>query len=279
MKYAPFEFSSKDGLSLQGRAWVSEKIQPKGILYLLHDLGGHAARFAHVGERIADSGYHFLSFDMRGHGLSDGKRGHAPGYTYLMSDIEQLMHKSEEILNVSCIPKILYGHSFGGNLALNYVLRRHPDLAGVIVTSPMLSSMKKITKVKRALMQTIVKVFPTLKTHTHIRGEMLSRDLAFVKAYQDDVYIHQNISVRLLLDILNTGEYALTNAYQWDLPLLLMHGTADQITPASASKTFAESAGEMVDLVLWEGFYHELHNDLNHNIIINKIIAWMEKEI
>jgi alpha-beta hydrolase superfamily lysophospholipase len=118
-----------------------------------------------------------------------------------------------------------------------------------------------------------------MRFRNRIKAKDLSRDLAYVKAYQNDVYNHNKISARLALDIYRNGKYAMTNIDKLDLPVLLMHGTSDRVTPASVSKTIAEKAGNMVNIRLWENGYHELHNDIQKEIVIRKMIEWLKKEI
>jgi alpha-beta hydrolase superfamily lysophospholipase len=58
-----------------------------------------------------------------------------------------------------------------------------------------------------------------------------------------------------------------------------MHGTADQIASWEASRTFAEKAGDLVDLILWQGYYHELHHDLGSDQVIETMIYWMDEQL
>jgi len=279
MKYTPFSFISKDGLTLQCRAWISHHNHAKGIIHLLHDLGEHSAHFSHVAEFFCENDYHFVALDLRGHGLSDGRQGHSPGYTHLMNDIEYFIRNSNEKLKLANLPIILYGHGFGGNLVLNYILRRQPHIAGVIATSPMLTPPFKISKLKAEALKFLANIFPRHKFRNRMKSVNLSRDIAVVRAYSDDVYNHKYVTARLALEIFQSGKYAIANAHQWDLPMLLLHGTADRICPPSASQIFATKAGSIVDVVLLESFYHEIHNDLQNDFVIQKMIDWVGKEI
>ena len=264
---------------LQGRAWMSLQKKPKGIIHLLHGLGEHSARYATVGDAFADAGYHFFGFDLRGHGLSGGKRGHTPNFSHFMNDIENFIRVTEDNLGSPDLPKIIYGHGYGGNLAVNYVLRRQPITSATIISSPTFDFINKTTKIKRIVIIAIATLFPTFQFRYHYDVNAISRDRAIVKAYQDDVYNHNNYSAQLGLAIKKSGNYALNNAHKWDLPMLLMHGTADRISPPSTSQTFAKKAGDIVDLVLWDGYYHELHNDIGREKVINKMIHWLDREI
>ena len=279
MKYVPFSFTSKDELTLQGRAWLSQRINSGGTIYLIHDLGEHSARYAEVGESFSEEGFHFIGFDLRGHGLSEGEPGHSSKFTDLINDVERLICQSTKHFGFSRDRRILYGQGIGGNLALNYLLKRKPHISGAIITSPILNTPLTKTKFQRTWLHFITSIFPKMRFRNRIKAEDLSRDLAYEKAYQNDVYNHNKISARLALDIHRNGKYAMTNIDKLDLPVLLMHGTSDRVTPASVSKSIAEKAGNMVNIILWENGYHELHNDIPKELVIRKMIEWLQKEI
>jgi alpha-beta hydrolase superfamily lysophospholipase len=278
MQYIDFTFKSKDHLSLLGRAWMVPNGQPKGIVNLVHGLGEHSGRYALVGEALVNAGYQLVGFDMRGHGLSEGKRGHAPDLTHVMDDIEIFLNESRHRLGDD-IPTFLYGHSLGGNLVLEYGLRRQPYCQGFIVTSPALKTTTPTPKVKVALAKLMAKFMPAFTLSNGLEKDALSRDTAVVKAYRDDVYVHDKISASLGLVLLESGDELLEQADEWKNPLLLMHGTADRICSYKASQQFAKTAGENVELVLWEDFYHETHNDFGKEKVLSRMINWLDDQV
>jgi alpha-beta hydrolase superfamily lysophospholipase len=271
-----FTFSSKDHLSLFGRAWISTKTYPKGIVQLIHGLGEHSGRYDHVGNALAKAGYHLTGFDLRGHGLSAGRRGHAPDFANLLDDLEIFIDESTKHLGNS-LPRFLYGHGLGGNLVINYMMQNPSDLDGAIVTSPAFERTHPPSKLKVVVLRIMATIVPGFPIKNGLETNALSRNLAIVKAYQDDVYVHNALSARLGFDILNSGWEALQNAEKWETPLLLMHGTGDRITSHKSSQQFAAIAGDQVELVLWESFYHELHHDFGSEKAIEHIINWLDK--
>ncbi len=100
----------------------------------MHGLGEYSDRYKHVAEALTKKGYVLLGFDLRGHGKSEGQRGHTPSYGTLLDDITHLLVESSN--HFPNLPRFLYGHSFGGNLVLNYALLRETPLTGVIASAP-----------------------------------------------------------------------------------------------------------------------------------------------
>jgi alpha-beta hydrolase superfamily lysophospholipase len=74
------------------------------------------------------------------------------------------------------------------------------------------------------------------------------------------------------------GLWSLEHAAEFPLPLLLMHGSADRLTSADASGEFAEKAGDKVKLKIWDGFYHEIHNEPEQADVFKVIIDWLDSQ-
>ena len=277
MQDGTFNFKTNDGLTLLGRVWQTTGT-PKGIVNLVHGLGEHSGRYAHVAEALSKAGYNLIGFDLRGHGLSEGKKGHTPDIDHLMDDITLFLEKSRSLFGGD-FPNFLYGHSLGGLLVINYGLRRKPDLAGIIATDPALGLSFEPPKAKLMLGKLMADLMPTFTMNNALELEALSRDAAIVKAYQNDVLVHSRISAKLAMELIDGGAYALEHADEWDLPLLLMHGTADLIASSKASEKFASKADDKVTLQLWEGYYHEIHNDFGKEGVIAFMIDWLNGHI
>ena len=121
MQHIEFTQQTPDGVQFYFQGWQPET-PPKAVVCLVHGLGEHSGRYAHVAAALNDAGYALLGFDLRGHGKSGGPRGHTPSYDTLMDDIGRLL--AEAAQRYPGQPQFLYGHSLGGNLVLNYALRR-----------------------------------------------------------------------------------------------------------------------------------------------------------
>ena len=147
-------------------------------------------------------------------------------------------------------PIFLYGHSFGGNLVLNFALRRNPELQGVIATAPWLRVAFEPPAAKVALARALNRIAPGVTQEWGLETAALSHDAEIVEAYDVDPLVHGRISVRLFVTVVDAGEWALEHAASFPLPLLLMHGTADRVTSAEASREFAARAGKKVT---WRG--------------------------
>ncbi len=273
MKYTEFEFSLNEQGVLYAREWQTES-KPRGVICLVHGLGEHSGRYANVALKLTGAGYNLLTFDQRGHGKSLGRRGHTPSYATLMDDIDCFIRES--LKRFPNLPTFLYGHSLGGNLVLNYILRRQPNFAGVIVTSPWLKLTVELPVFIRPFLILLNKLWPTFSISNGLSLNSLSRDHNVVDAYKVDPLVHNRISIRLFVTMDQAGRWAMENAAQFNLPLLLMHGGGDRITSPEATQQFASSVQKDCTLKIWPGLFHELHNEPEKEEILDYITQWLE---
>ncbi len=110
-----------------------------------------------------------------------------------------------------------------------------------------------------------------------LETKALARDAAVVTAYENDPLVHSKISARLFVSIYESGLWALEHAAEVPLPLLLMHGTADRLAAAEASKEFAAKAGSKVTLKIWDGWFHEIHNEPDKAEVFKVMLDWLGK--
>ena len=273
MERLSLEWKTDDGLSLAVRNWKPET-EPKALICLVHGLGEHSGRYNHLGGYLKGAGYALLAFDLRGHGRSQGQRGYSPNFRALLQDISLSLEEGQKLYPGR--PLFLYGHSMGGTLVLNYVLRNRPSLAGVIVTSPLLRTAFAPPLWKVILGRIMYYLWPNLSLANELDCQGISRDPAIVHAYKNDPLVHDRLTPRLGIDLLRGGLWAFEHAAEFTLPLLLMHGDADSIVSAKASGEFAARAGNSCTLKIWPGLYHELHNEPEKDEVLSYLLGWLE---
>lgn len=269
-----FTLTTSGKLLLNGESF-SPTGETKAAIVLIHGMGEHFGRYKHVVEFFNSIGYAVIGMDLRGHGTSQGKRGHIDTYQQLMDDIDLLVKKAHELFNG--LPLIMYGHSLGGNIAANYVLRRQPALMGLIVTAPYFKLAFDPPAWKVAMSKIMAKILPKLTMPTELELAALSRDQSVVDAYQNDPLVHDRISAAFFTNVHAAAIYPIGHAEELKIKTLVMHGLADRITSFKGTTAFARNNPELVELKLWEGLYHEIHNEKEKQQVFDHIATWLGK--
>ena len=261
------------GQSLRGLVWQPQG-EVKGIVSTVHGLGEHIGRYDHVAEYLSSHGYAFLGVDLLGHGRSPGARGHVGKYEHIMEQIDTLLYRVSNMFSDAFL--FVYGHSMGGNIVLNYLARRQPELAGAVVTSPWLQLTRPVPRAAVALMQLMARVKPELARPNGLASALLSRDERVAVDYEADPLVHNLITVQTFVELTKAAEWVMANPDSIRTPLLLMHGSADNITDPTASRRLAQRIGQSCTFRLWEGSYHELHNELDKGLVLDTIRQWLD---
>jgi alpha-beta hydrolase superfamily lysophospholipase len=246
---------------------------PVAVILLVHGLGEHSGRYADWAARFNERGVTLRAFDLPGHGHSGGRRGVIPSPEKLYDTIDTVIRgiKAE----FPDVPLFLYGHSLGGGIVLNYLIRRKPFVTGAIVTSPWVLLSETTPKAKVLLANVAKRLMPGMIQATGLKTQFLSRDLEVVAAYRNDPLVHGLISVGLYGWITDAATETLARTSEIKVPLLLAHGRDDKITSPSGSMQVAETAPRAT-LKLWDEGYHELHNDLLKEEHFDFITSWID---
>ena len=269
-------WKTTDGLRLFTQSWLPSD-KPKALINLIHSLGEHSGRYSEWASQLASEGFIVRSFDQRGHGKSEGRRGYSRDYSLLLKDINAFDVEGRK--EFSSLPGFLYGHGLGGNLVLNYLLQYPQTMNGVIVSSPWLEMTTKSSAFLLMLVSFIGKILPVITFNTGLKSEYISRDLRAVHAYKTDPMVHNRIGTRLFSQACEAGQRAAISIYKMNVPLLVMHGTNDKIASFKTAQNFVRNAGSKTTFLEWEGGYHELHNDLDYHDVFRSLIKWLHRNI
>ncbi|MEO0526451.1 MAG: lysophospholipase [Bacteroidota bacterium] len=246
----------------------------RGVIVLVHGFGEHLGRYhKHIIPLLANSSLAVVAYDNIGHGKSGGKRGHCPNYNALLDILDRIIEKAKSSFPGK--PLFLYGHSMGGNLVLNYAIRRQTDVTGIIATSPYLKLAFNPPRWKMILGKVMMRIMPSMTLPSGLDPDGISRIPEEASAYAHDDLVHDKVSPMFSFPIMDAGEWAIANADRLDIDTLLLHGTGDPIIDHKATMAFHEKATKTT-LKLFEGGYHELHNDLVKEEMMAAIQNWLQ---
>ncbi|GAB6135065.1 alpha/beta hydrolase [Thermococcus prieurii] len=225
-----------------------------GWVILVHGLGEHSGRYGRLIRELNEAGFAVYTFDWPGHGKSPGKRGH--------TSIEEAMEIIDYIIAELGEKPFLFGHSLGGLTVIRYAETRPNRIRGVVASSPALAKSPETPGFTVSLAKFLGKVAPGVVLSNGIKPELLSRNKDAVRRYVEDPLVHDRISAKLGRSIFVNMELAHLKAERIEVPVLLLVGTGDVITPPEGSRRLFERL-KVSDKTLreFEGAYHEIFED------------------
>lgn len=258
-----------------GQYWQPKN--PKAVVVLVHGMGEHSSRYtSSVVPKLIENDFAIVAFDQFGHGKTNGKRGHCPSFEAVLESISKTINKAEELH--PNLPVFLYGHSMGGNCVINYALRKKPNLKGIIASSAFLKLAFQPPSWKLSLGKLMQKIAPSITMSNELNANDISRVKEEVDKYINDPLVHGKISPNFSLSFIDSGEWALQNASKLKTPMLLIHGTDDKIIDYKGSVEFAENSN-FSEAKIYEGGYHELHNDLCKDEVLQDVTDWLNNQV
>ncbi|TJY42803.1 alpha/beta hydrolase [Cohnella pontilimi] len=278
MKYREFQWHSPEGKPGFACEWLPDELSGiQAVVVIVHGMGEHTGRYLHVADHLTTHGYAVLAFDQHGHGRTDGKRGHIRTYDNLLEGVDFLLAEAERLFPEK--PRFLFGHSMGGNVTLNYLLRRRPQIAGAVVTGPWLKLAFDPPAVRVVMARAINRLYPAWTDNRPLQPNHLTSDLEMVRRIKEDPLGHGSITARFFLSVQHAGLWALKHASELSVPVLLMHGGDDKVTSIHASRRFAELAGDRCKFMEWPGLRHELHNEAERDKVFAVIREWFAERL
>ncbi len=276
MQHREGTFKGFANCNLYCQSWHPD-IPSQAIVVLVHGLGGHSGMLQNVVDYLVPQGYEVYAMDLRGHGRSMGQRGYINSWKEFREDLRAfLQHIRAQ--RARC-PFILWGHSLGGTIVLDYALRSPEYLKGVIVTAPALSKIN-IPLHKLLIGQLLSTFLPQFRLPAGLSKQLAKRDRVALAAYLQDPLRHELGSARLVTEFFSTVDWIHYHASELRVPLLLMHGTADQVTsPAGSSAFFHRVLFPDKAHHEYPGAYHDLYDDLECATVLTDVEVWLDQHL
>ncbi len=274
MKHREETLIGFDGRELFFQSWEPEGA-PRAVIAIVHGGFEHSGHYGFLVDSLVDKGFALAGLDLRGHGKSKGKRGHIMDWNEIREDMGSYLSKLQK--EFPGRPLFLFGHSVGGTIALDYALRRSPALAGVILSGAGIST-GNASRVLLAINKLISAIFPSFSVNANFDFSIVTRDPRVVKEYESDPLILSALSARFWAECLKTISWVRDHASDWELPLLVLHGSEDQNMPIEDIKEFfGDLTCEDKELIIYQGGFHQPHNDLQREQVFSDIEMGIDK--
>ncbi len=277
-------FLGASDLELYRQSW-----RPAGAararIIVVHGYAEHSGRYAWAGERLADAGYAVHAFDQRGHGQSVGARVLVDSFREHLDDLKAFVAEVETESDGS--PLFVFGHSMGGAIVTLYIAVRSNPFAGVILSGPAIAAPRGLRlagpilgvvgRLAGPILGVVGRIAPGLGL-VRLSASSVSRSLEIVEEYRSDPLVYRG---KMPAGTVAAYGRALARIHagmeRIELPLLLLHGTADELCSPRGSKLLHERAGSLdKTLKLYDGFAHELLNEPEKEQVLADILAWLD---
>jgi alpha-beta hydrolase superfamily lysophospholipase len=270
--------TTTDGLRLHVQHWPAPA-DHAGRVLIVHGLGEHVGRYAHVAAALNAAGWSVTGYDQRGHGRSEGGRGVLPRPQDLLIDLARAV---DGVRAARPGPLVLLGHSMGGLVAARFVaeaLAAQPavwsrEVDALVLSSPALDP--GLNYMQKRMLGWLGGFAPNLAVNNGLKPAWLSHDPAVVKAYVDDPLTHDQVSARLARFIVDGGLMVQQHAPRWQTPTLLLWAGADRCVAPAGSAAFARAAPPgVVTAQVYPELFHEIFNEPESAAVLARVTTFL----
>lgn len=260
------------GGSAYWQGWLPEG-DARAVVVIVHGLGEHSGRYDHVGRHLAGAGFAAYAADHRGHGRSGGRRANIGRMAAVVGDLAGFVRFAAERSPGAGV--FMLGHSLGGLIALQYATGEVPELAGLVLTGPLVQ-VDSGSPVLERMAGVLSALVPNLGVLA-VPPDGVSRDPAVVAAYRADPLVHHGkVPARTGAEILATALALPARLPRLRIPLLLLHGTSDRLAPVAGSQLVHDKVASLDrTLRLCDGLWHEVMNEPEQGEILDEIVRWI----
>ncbi len=276
MSHQTGSFTGSGDLELFYQRWLPGG-EVQANLVIVHGFGEHSGRYGYLVEKLLAEGCGLYAFDLRGHGQSPGPRGHISSWAQFREDLRRFLRMVEAM--EAPAPLFLMGHSLGGLIVLECALRGLLGLRGIIASAPALGR-PPVPAWLLSAGQVVSRIYPALSFGIPLDASRLSRDPEVVKGYKGDPLVHNKASARFGAEMQAARNWTMAHAREFPFPLLLLHGGADKLAHPEASRIFY---GRVLlrdkELRVYRNGYHELHNDIHREQVLEDLWDWIRQHL
>ena len=267
-------FAAADGTRLFRRSWLPAS--PRRALVAVHGFAEHSGRYDHVGAWFAARDFAVHSYDHRGHGRSDGARGHIDSFSQLVDDLEAFLDLVRR--EHPEMPLVLMGHSLGGLVVATLLVERKPDLLGAVTSAPPLKLGPGVSRMRLRVAFGMRRLAPRLRLGAGIDSNDLTRDTKVASAYDGDPLVFKRATASFAAEALETITRTGSAGMRVQVPLLMLHGEADRLCPPRGSRAFhGQLRGPGHRLRVYPKLRHEIFNEPEQEQVFEDVLGWVQE--
>lgn len=252
---------------------------PEAAIIVVHGMFEHSRRYEELAIYMAGHGFSVFMLDLRGHGASEGRRGHVKSFDVLLQDLDRFRREVQGLVPLD-LPLFLIGHSLGGLIGVRYLEEYEQSFDGAILTSPWLGTAVDIPRWQVLAAAVLNRLLPAFPFPFKLDPDDLTRDPERAADYREDPQIHSTITPRLFTEISSAIELALRRGDRIAVPVLFLLAGGDRIVDTDRSLAFTRSlpSDDITVEVLDESF-HEVLQEGERVAVMDDIRGWIESHL
>jgi alpha-beta hydrolase superfamily lysophospholipase len=266
------------GINIYYQQWLAE--DSNSVLMIVHGLGEHSERYKDLSEYLVARNISVYALDLRGHGHSEGIRGHVDNFDDYVSDLNQLIKIVKEEEGNKRI--FLLGHSLGATISLEYANQHPEDIYGLIVSglsfksvpfAGLFGKIPLVNKIPICLLDVSAKVFGKRAI-----AELCNNESALESYLKDDL-AHGCFTLKFLEETSRENEKLKREAKEIEVnSCLILMGSDDKVGSVEDAQWLDSSLSvKNKRLILYDGMKHNIFDEVDNERVFSDVYNWIMK--
>lgn len=261
------EFHTFDGLTLFYR-YKKPNIDTQNTLLLLHRGHEHSGRVTDIADKLSADQHWCFSFDLRGHGRSEGTRAWAPNFETWIRDLNSFAGHLHQQHNIKTSDILLIANSVGSVMAVSWILNYGPSLKGCILGAPAFKIKLYIPLALQSL-RLLSKVSDHQFVTSYVKSSLLTRDPQQALAYDNDPLITKKIGVNILVTLFDTTKNCFNRLADFETPVLIITAENDVIVQNKQHTVFYNGISSTIKKhITLKNFKHAIFHEQDPHLLI-----------
>jgi alpha-beta hydrolase superfamily lysophospholipase len=247
----------------------------RAAVVMVHGFSAHCGTFRHVAGALAGAGFAVTAFDCRGHGKSQGRHGYVRHFGEYADDLHKVLEHARA--RTPGAPVVVAAHSQGVTVSLDYLLRGVGTFDALVAAAPYLDLKMPVPLYKRAFSPLMGVLLPTLTMSNQISPELVTRNPDVWDDIRNDPLVHHVATPRWFNEVRATQARLRASAASLRVPTFMAVAGDDRLVDAGASVAFAQAAGPIVELRVYDALFHEIYLEPERERVITDVVAWLTR--
>ncbi|MDY0277335.1 MAG: alpha/beta fold hydrolase [Acholeplasma sp.] len=238
------------------------------VLIITHGLAEYSKHYDEFANFFMNKGINVITYDLRGHGRSLGKRGYVRSYKDYLSDLDEIVLYARK----SNKKVFLLGHSMGG-LLTNLYVQKYKGVDGVIISSSPSNYVKKLSTFRFLPLRFL---FYKKRLFTNFKDSKLGSNPMTKDSFDLDCYY-----LRLPIQVLIKGMKKFRRCFdKYTTPVLFIHGERDVLVNSSDSLfTYNNIKSVDKEIKLYQESKHNILSDIEKDKVYLDIEKWINDRL
>lgn len=244
---------------------IDENSSPVWLI-ITHGLGEHQGRHEYMNKMFGQY-FNIFRYDLRGHGLTEGKRAYVSDFSEYALDLEAIVQYLTKEFSMKRF--VLFGHSMGALITCDYIQNLaekniYPEK--VFVKAAPFGVSGPLGPVMNLIPQGITRALANLPVSIELKGlvdlNYLSHNKQIKEEYEKDPLNATKINTKLALEIVNSGKIISSKPLRTKCPISAVIGGGDKVVSVEIFVDYFKNMEKGARLHVIDEAFHEIHNEI-----------------